>query len=1136
MMHHSTCSVAGNLRLVGDPVDVVSGVVTDLRADFRRRGPIPLDWNRYYSSANAQVDGYTGFGFQHEYERWLARDLDGIRYHSPDVGFIPFQEIEIGALDQSMGLLLHRSEPTLYTVHAADGLRYSFRFLDNTEKAALVKIEDADEHCIEFLYDHDGRLEFIVDSLNRTIAVKWNENGRIESLVLQSSRHAAGESLLIRYEYDKFGNAIRVTDLYDTVQSFEFDRQHRLVKRTDRLGYSFLFTYDSEGRCIHARGEDNFMSVRLEYNPDARTTYVERADGGRWAYFYSPEKHITQINDPYGNATKYQVDSLGRTVAEIDPLGNTTQWHYNSFGVLDYRIGPSGNILPAQPESAEPPLVHGYTIPTNPLEWEFGRLLTPSLIAPANPSDTVLQQVPSSVFNACLGIRDSANSARESSIDGSSVDIEEDDYDRPLDGSDGIEHWKYDASGNEIEHRDRDGRIVRRVYASASLPREEIDPLGNVTRFQQTYEGLASRVEDPGGTAIEYMYDLCDRIVEIRQNGKTAERYVRDSVGNITDKFDGQGNRLVEWTYGPGNLFTERILASGEKHQFKYDEFGRIVSAKTPSGTATLQYHFDDSVTEDKRDGLGVAHAMNGSVVQQTLYLDKFMVEYGWNNEGDWVITDPTGSQHRIRISENGLVLKQLANGKREFCQYDSEGRCLRKANFANGETSPWMRQYQYTLAGDLVSIRDTNRGQTSIQFDEAHRLRRVSGAKQSIDYRYDAAGNLIQQGEQRAAYGDRNRLVAFGDEGIEYDNQDRIAVRKGTATEHCYSYNELGLLTNAQINGQPWKAEYDAFCRRTSKTWQGQKTQYYWDDLRLAAEVHHDGSLRLYIYVDHKALVPFMTLDYQSLDAEPNAGVATYLVTDQIGTPIQAESERGQVRWSGESAAFGTANVSSEDGHAQPIRFPGHYADDETGLHYNRFRYYSPEFGRYLQPDPLGQLGGINLYTYSASLFVAVDIDGLAANKRKSTPQKKPEKPPEPQQAKPTTGPQASEPPENAQSQPCPSEPIQGSGGPGMVYEIPAEELKTNKPYIGKTKQATVADRMADKDHREKTPTGDPPKAKVLAENLTDEEMAGVEAILIQQRGLDNLSNKIPGLNPEKPKNAKRLEAGRKVLGQKKK
>jgi len=106
----------------------------------------------------------------------------------------------------------------------------------------------------------------------------------------------------------------------------------------------------------------------------------------------------------------------------------------------------------------------------------------------------------------------------------------------------------------------------------------------------------------------------------------------------------------------------------------------------------------------------------------------------------------------------------------------------------------------------------------------------------------------------------------------------------------------------------------------------------------------------------------------------------------------------------------------------------------------------------------------------------------------------------------------------------------IQGSGGSGKVYEIPGSELKSGKPYIGKTKRP-VPTRMADKDHRVKTPTGQPPQARVLAENLNELETAGMESTLARERGMENLSNKIPPLNPALPKNAPKIEAAKRLL-----
>jgi len=60
-------------------------------------------------------------------------------------------------------------------------------------------------------------------------------------------------------------------------------------------------------------------------------------------------------------------------------------------------------------------------------------------------------------------------------------------------------------------------------------------------------------------------------------------------------------------------------------------------------------------------------------------------------------------------------------------------------------------------------------------------------------------------------------------------------------------------------------------------------------------------------------------------------------------------------------------------------LRWPGHYFDPETGLHYNRYRYYDPRLGRYLQCDPLGHEGSpVNLYAYCPNPLVQVDVLGL--------------------------------------------------------------------------------------------------------------------------------------------------------------
>ncbi|NJK31990.1 MAG: RHS repeat-associated core domain-containing protein [Deltaproteobacteria bacterium] len=96
------------------------------------------------------------------------------------------------------------------------------------------------------------------------------------------------------------------------------------------------------------------------------------------------------------------------------------------------------------------------------------------------------------------------------------------------------------------------------------------------------------------------------------------------------------------------------------------------------------------------------------------------------------------------------------------------------------------------------------------------------------------------------------------------------------------------------------------------------------------------------------------------------------------------AEDERGEVVWWAEAIdPYGRVHVRDGAQIELELRFPGHYADDELGLFYNRFRYYDPALARYISPDPAGQGAGVNLYAYTRNPLLEVDLDGLHPPKR---------------------------------------------------------------------------------------------------------------------------------------------------------
>ena len=93
----------------------------------------------------------------------------------------------------------------------------------------------------------------------------------------------------------------------------------------------------------------------------------------------------------------------------------------------------------------------------------------------------------------------------------------------------------------------------------------------------------------------------------------------------------------------------------------------------------------------------------------------------------------------------------------------------------------------------------------------------------------------------------------------------------------------------------------------------------------------------------------------------------AYYFHNDHLGTPQVLMDDTQTIAWKAVYTPFGEA-VASIQTVENPFRFPGQYYDSETGLHYNYFRYYNPQTGRYITPDPIGLEGGINLFAYVAN------------------------------------------------------------------------------------------------------------------------------------------------------------------------
>ncbi|HBA9120307.1 TPA: type IV secretion protein Rhs, partial [Escherichia coli] len=151
--------------------------------------------------------------------------------------------------------------------------------------------------------------------------------------------------------------------------------------------------------------------------------------------------------------------------------------------------------------------------------------------------------------------------------------------------------------------------------------------------------------------------------------------------------------------------------------------------------------------------------------------------------------------------------------------------------------------------------------------------------------------------------------------------------------------------------------------------------TTFVWEGFRLLQETTWQGK-RTYLYDAEQPYTPVA-----AITGRGESQKIWYYHTDLTGTVHEVTAPDGTLVWAGYQAGFGEnrGDISNSGAYfEQPLRLPGQYFDEETGLHYNLFRYYAPECGRFVSQDPIGLNGGLNLYAYAPNPLGWIDPLGL--------------------------------------------------------------------------------------------------------------------------------------------------------------
>jgi RHS repeat-associated protein len=412
----------------------------------------------------------------------------------------------------------------------------------------------------------------------------------------------------------------------------------------------------------------------------------------------------------------------------------------------------------------------------------------------------------------------------------------------------------------------------------------------------------------------------------------------RDALGRPVA--ERRAEHWVDRSYDPAGNLRELHTSQGLLAQFGYDRAGHLTSLDAGDGAA-VRFDRDESGRELRRH-------LPGRVVFERAY------------------------------AANGLPVADSVSSPSR-----------RGTTAANaGELPPpgatiVSRTYSWDESGNLRVIADGRWGSTEYAYDSRERI--VSRSRDGVlqeAFRYDATGNLAESSHRRQpvafSYEPGSRLIGQGAAELRYDAEGRLIHRlvresDGTSREWRFEWDPRSQLRRVtDPDGAVWEYEYDAFGRRVAKRGPGDRTEYVWEQDRVLHIVRtSETETWLFERATHEPLLSFQK------------GRAHSVIGDPAGTPRELVDEAGRVVWAADYSTWGQVEAKRSEGEADcALRFAGQWFDVETGLHYNRFRFYDPSSGRYISSDPLLFAGGLNPYVYAPNPLTWIDPFGLAVER----------------------------------------------------------------------------------------------------------------------------------------------------------
>ncbi|WP_079152284.1 DUF6531 domain-containing protein [Streptomyces sp. RTd22] len=1026
----------GEKKCDGDPIDVATGEMVMSATDVTLPGALPLVLERHYVSGHP-CGGWFGRTWAGTLDQRLELDDKGVVYIADDGMLltypVPKPDVPVLPTHGPRWPLHWDGKPDgTFTVTAPERNR-ALHFAPlptGGRELALTAITDrtGTGDRIDIAYDTHGAPTQVTHSGGYRIAVDTDPQLlRVTGLRLLHGRQHEQSTTLISFGYNQAGDLTEVINSTGLPLRYQYDDKHRITSWTDRNGTCFAYVYDHRGRVLRTIGPDGNMSGRLHYDTAARTTRYTDSQGSTTTYVCNEAYKVIAETDPLGNTTRTEWDPGNRhPVAVTDPLGHTTRYRYDDDERLIAVERPDGTVAEAVYDAWGLPLEirepsgstwrHTYddrgarTATTDPTgattHYAYNARGHLTAITDALGHTTEVTPNPAGLPVAITDPLGQTTEVRRGphgritavtdplghttrhgwTIEGKPAWREAPDGTR--------EAWQWDTEGNLVTHTDAAGHTTTHTHTHFDLPATRTDPDGAHYSFTYDTELRLTTVTNPQGLTWDYTYDAAGRLTaETDFNGRTLA-YTHDAAGNLLSRTNGAGETL-HFTRDDLGRTVEQRTDTGETTTFACNPAGQLLQAANADAELTIERDALGRVLSETVNGRSVSYAYDatGRRTQRT-------TPSGLRTQ--WTY-DPAGRPTHLDNGAGALSFtydaagreteRRLGDGVSLTQTWDTSDRLTTQTLTRAPQAADSLlqhRSYAYRADGYLTEIRELTSGTRRFDLDPAGRVTAVHAHGWTETYAYDTAGNLTHAtAPDHETPGDRTFTGTIihraGRTTYEHDAQGRLTRRtrkllNGQTRTWTYTWNAEDRLVKATTpDGAEWAYAYDPLGRRISKhrlTEDGTAADalhFTWEDTRLAEQSTPDGVHTTWDYTPgtHRPLT----------QTNRDLGTSRFhaVITDLVGTPTELVTPDGHLARQTRTTLWGTPLPAPPSATDCPLRFPGQYADPETGLYYNYFRHYDPETARYATPDPLGLDPGPNHHGYVDNPLNWLDPHGLS-------------------------------------------------------------------------------------------------------------------------------------------------------------